>query len=74
METRGLCLGRVGRAGRTAANVCSGWVRGRLRYPETVPSWLETTARALGGTAEDVLFGGQTNREWRQFEYETRKK
>ncbi len=27
------CLGRVGRAGRTAANVCSQWVRGRLPAP-----------------------------------------
>ena len=46
------CLGRVGRAGRTAASVCSRWVRGRLRYPETVPSWLRTSAGAVATNAE----------------------
>ena len=57
------CLGRVGRAGRTAANVCSGWVRGRLRYPETVPSWLRTSARAVGTNAERREVIEKTNRE-----------
>ena len=48
------CFGRVGRAGRTAANVCSRWVRGRLRHPETLPSWPETSAHAVRRNAGRV--------------------
>ena len=59
------CLGRVGRAGRTAANVCSRWVRGRLKYPESEPSWLRTSARAVGKNAEAVkLLGMGKLRSW----------
>ena len=54
--------GRVGRVGRTAANVCSRRVRGRLRYPETVPSWPETSPRAVRMTAEEK-FPRQNERE-----------
>ena len=47
---------------------------GALDTPKLCPFGIKPPRGPSEGTMEDVLFRGQTNREWRQFEYETRKK
>ena len=56
---------------RTCAHVGS---VGALDTPKLCPVGLELPRGPSQRTGEDVLFRGETNCKWRQFEYKTREK